>query len=102
MTYVKTYLPKLKTHVVNLKRDAKDLSRDLQGLEVRVKLRSKTLYYCQIHCITLCILQTSKKQNKKTKSLRRLQNVSLNTMNLAVTNKDKLFLFCHLLSQASG
>ena len=31
MTYVKT----LKTHVVNLKRDAKDLSRDLQRLEVR-------------------------------------------------------------------
>ena len=43
MTYVKTYLPKLKMHVVNLKHDAKDLSRDLQGLEVRVKLRSKTL-----------------------------------------------------------
>ena len=43
MTYVNSYLPKLKTHVVNLKRDAKDLSRDLQGLEVRVKLRSKTL-----------------------------------------------------------
>ena len=34
MTYVKTYLT-LKTHVVNLKRDAKDLSRDLQQLEVR-------------------------------------------------------------------
>ena len=33
MTYVKTYLPKLKTHVVNLKRDAK---------EVRDKLGSKT------------------------------------------------------------
>ena len=30
MTYVKTQLPTLKTHVVNLKRDAKDLSRDLQ------------------------------------------------------------------------
>ena len=29
MTYVKTYLPTLKTHVVNLKRDAKDLSRDI-------------------------------------------------------------------------
>ena len=38
MTYVKTYLPTLKTHVVNLKRDAKDLSRDLQRLEVRGKL----------------------------------------------------------------
>ena len=45
MTYVKTYLPTLKTHVVNLKRDAKDLSRDLQRLEVRSKLGSKTLYY---------------------------------------------------------
>ena len=45
MTYVKTYLPTLKTHVVNLKRDAKDLSRDLQRLEVRGKLGSKTLYY---------------------------------------------------------
>ena len=47
MTYVKTYLPTLKTHVVNLKRDAKDLSRDLQrleSLEVRGKLGSKTLY----------------------------------------------------------
>ena len=40
MTYVKTYLPMLKTHVVNLKRDAKDLSRDLQQLEVRGKLGS--------------------------------------------------------------
>ena len=44
MTYVKTYLPTLKTHVVNLKRDAKDLSRDSQRLEVRGKLGSKTLY----------------------------------------------------------
>ena len=34
MTYVKTDLPTLKTHVVNLKRDAKDLSLDLQRLEV--------------------------------------------------------------------
>ena len=33
----------LKTHVVNLKRDEKDLSRDLQRLEVRGKLGSKTL-----------------------------------------------------------
>ena len=33
----------LKTHVVNLKRDANDLSRDLQRLEVRSKLGSKTL-----------------------------------------------------------
>ena len=38
-----TYLPTLKTHVVNLKLDAKDLSRDLQRLEVRGKLGSKTL-----------------------------------------------------------
>ena len=30
MTYVKTYLLTLKTHVVNLKHDAKDLSRDFQ------------------------------------------------------------------------
>ena len=45
MTYVKTYLPTLKTHVVNLKRDAKDLSRDLQRLEVRGKRESKTLYW---------------------------------------------------------
>ena len=45
MTYVKTYLLTLKTQVVNLKRDAKDLSRDLQRLEVRGKLESKTLYY---------------------------------------------------------
>ena len=45
MTYVKTQLPTLKTHVVNLKRDAKDLSRDLQRLEVRGKLGSKTLFY---------------------------------------------------------
>ena len=45
MAYVKAYLPTLKTHVVNLKRDAKDLSRDLQQLEVRGKLGSKTLYY---------------------------------------------------------
>ena len=43
MTYVKTYLPTLKTHVVNLKRDAKDLSRDLQRFEVRGKLGCKTL-----------------------------------------------------------
>ena len=33
----------LPTHVVNLKRDAKDFSRDLQRLEVRGKLGSKTL-----------------------------------------------------------
>ena len=45
MPYVKPYLPTLKTHVVNLKRDAKDLSRDLQRLEVPGKLGSKTHYY---------------------------------------------------------
>ena len=44
MAYVKTYLPMLKMHVVNLKRDAKYLSRDLQRLEVRGKRGSKTLY----------------------------------------------------------
>ena len=44
MTYGKTYLPTLKTLEVNLKLDAKDLSRDLQRLEVRSKLGSKTLY----------------------------------------------------------
>ena len=37
MTYVKNYLPTLKTLVV------KDVSRDLQRLEVRGKLGSKTL-----------------------------------------------------------
>ena len=44
MTYVKTYLPTLKMRVVNLKRDAKDLSHDLQWLEARGTLGSKTLY----------------------------------------------------------
>ena len=44
MTYVKTYLPKLKMRIVNLKRDARDLSRDLQRLEAHGKLESKTLY----------------------------------------------------------
>ena len=34
MTYMKIYFITLKTHVVNLKRDANDLSRDLQRLEV--------------------------------------------------------------------
>ena len=38
-----TYLPTLKTHLVNLKLDAKDLSRDLQRLEVRGKLGSSTV-----------------------------------------------------------
>ena len=44
MTYVKNYFPTLKSHVVKIKRDEKDLSRDLQRLEVRGKLGSKTLY----------------------------------------------------------
>ena len=35
--------PHVENAVVNLKRDAKDLSRDLQRLEVRGKLESKTL-----------------------------------------------------------
>ena len=52
MTYVKTYLPTLKTHVVNLKRDAKDLSRDLQRLEVRGKLGSKTSLMILCHSVT--------------------------------------------------
>ena len=43
MTYVKTYRPTLKKQVVNLKHDAKDLSRDLQRLEFRGKLESKNL-----------------------------------------------------------
>ena len=53
MTYMKTYLPTLKTHVVNLKCDAKDLSRDLQRLEVCSKLGSKTLYYLLVYCSLL-------------------------------------------------
>ena len=59
MTYVKTYLPTLKTHVVNLKRDAKDLLRDLQRLEVRGKLGSKTLYCTTatgiLHLLFFCV-----------------------------------------------
>ena len=51
MTYVKTYLSTLKTHVVNLKRDAKGLSRDLLRLEVRGKLGSKTLYWHNGQCV---------------------------------------------------
>ena len=44
MTYVKTYLPSMKMHIIiNPKRDAKDLSCDLQRLEVRGKIGSKTL-----------------------------------------------------------
>ena len=37
--------PHVEDAVVNLKRDAKDLSRDLQRLEVRGKLGSKPLFY---------------------------------------------------------
>ena len=40
---MKTYLPTLKSHVVNLKGDAKDLPCDLQRLEIHGKLGSKTL-----------------------------------------------------------
>ena len=54
MTYVKTYLSTLKTHAVNLKRDAKDLSLDLQRLEVRVREKpeknsglQRVLFACQ-------------------------------------------------------
>ena len=54
MTYVKTYLPMLKTHVVNLKRGAKGLSRNLQRLEVRGKLESKTLYFLDGHGGNTC------------------------------------------------
>ena len=49
--YAKSFqlsFPTLKTHVVNLNLDAKDLSRDLQRLEVRGKLGSKTLYCCTV------------------------------------------------------
>ena len=53
MTYVKTYLLTLKTHVVNLKRDAKDLSRELQRLEVHGKLGSETLYCVEVLSQTL-------------------------------------------------
>ena len=63
MTYVKTYLPTLKMHVVNLKRDAKDLSRDLQRLEVRGKLGSKTLYY--VASLSLCGLLIKCRQPAK-------------------------------------
>ena len=58
MTYVKPYLPTLKTHDVNLKREAKDLSRDLQRLAVRGKLGSKTLYLlCSHTSILFCVTQ---------------------------------------------
>ena len=40
--------PLVEDAVVNLKRDAKDLSRDLQRLEVHGKLESKTLYYLKL------------------------------------------------------
>ena len=62
MTYVKTYLPTLKMHVVNLKRDAKDLSRDLQRLEVRGKLGSKALY---CHRSTILFLYEKTYHNKR-------------------------------------
>ena len=64
MTYVKTYLPTLKKHVVNLKRDAKDLSRDLQRLKVRGKLGSKTFYTetapkSPFLCVCVCVKKNS-------------------------------------------
>ena len=44
VNYIRENLPPhVENAVVNLKRDAKDLSRDLQRLEVRGKLESKTL-----------------------------------------------------------
>ena len=47
-------------HVVNLKRDAKDLPRDLQQLEVRGKLGSKALY-----CYRSTILYEKTYHNKR-------------------------------------
>ena len=67
MTYVKTYLPTLKMHVVNLKREAKDLSRDLQRLEVRGKLGSKTLYWLGV--LSPPLPQTSRGQQRKRERL---------------------------------
>ena len=58
MTYVKTQLPTLKTQVVNLKRDAKDFSRDLQRLDVRGKLGSKTLYWPTIYRAGAVVVST--------------------------------------------
>ena len=58
MTYVKTYLPTLKTRVVNLKRDARDFSRNLQRLEVRGKLESKTLYWENLVLVVVLVLQS--------------------------------------------
>ena len=63
MTYVKTYLSTLKTHVVNLKRDVKDFSHDLQRLEVRGKLESKTVYCPEALTATLSIVICIKKNN---------------------------------------
>ena len=45
---IRENLPTLKTHVVNLKRDTKDLSCDLQRLEVCGKFGSKTLYFAPV------------------------------------------------------
>ena len=61
---MKTYLPTLKTHVVNLKRDTKDLSRDLQRSEARGKLGSKTL---------LCLLYTQQEMSEMEESLEGLR-----------------------------
>ena len=67
MTYVKTYLSTLKTHVVNLKRDAKGLSRDLQRLEVRGKLGSKTLWYCGRN-VAIYIIRNYRETNEQSSS----------------------------------
>ena len=57
------YLPTLKTYVVNLKRDAKDLSRDLQQLEVVVnsdlklyitETAPKSPFLCVCVCVCVC------------------------------------------------
>ena len=60
MTYVKNYLPTLKTHVVNLKRDAKDLSSDLHQLEVAVNSDLKlsiteTAPKSPFLCVCVCV-----------------------------------------------
>ena len=67
MTYVKTYLSTLKTHVVNLERDAKGLSRDLQRLEVRGKLGSKTLQYCGRN-VAIYIIRDYRETNEQSSS----------------------------------
>ena len=65
MAYVKTYLPTLKTLVVNLKRDAKDLSRELQRLEVRGKLGSKTLQWTKTWSAILPFVLSTKRDYRE-------------------------------------